>query len=80
MTEEVVSGRDFDDMLASGHLLDVEDAHAAGRHTLFDDDWAMSSTPSPTGEHQQLCVNTHTNHWYGTRLLMMTGLFLVLLH
>jgi hypothetical protein len=33
MTEEVVSGRDFDDMLANGHLLDIEDANASGMHT-----------------------------------------------
>jgi hypothetical protein len=27
MTEEVVSGRDYDDLLANGHLLDVEQRH-----------------------------------------------------
>jgi hypothetical protein len=27
-------------------------------HQVFDDDWTMSSTPSLTGEYQQLSVNT----------------------
>lgn len=29
MTEEVVSGSDYDDMLASGHLMDVDDTASA---------------------------------------------------
>lgn len=34
MTEEVVLGRDFDDMLVNGHLLDVDAATTGRLHSL----------------------------------------------
>jgi hypothetical protein len=33
MTEEVVSGSDYDDMLSNGHLLDVDDNSSAAAAT-----------------------------------------------
>jgi hypothetical protein len=34
MTEEVLSGRDYDDLLVNGHLLDVSDAAPAPQGVL----------------------------------------------